>query len=168
MTIIRSTQNASAATSTNLTIPQAQIAEAMCALYKEKVPSDFALHIHNDLRYVKKDGSLSEKCYWGLVPFFNGAEHLEMVMLQFDLLMHDQVAVNEDGTFKEFWTPQDALHTYARETADTSIKIDEWLNKIANKFQGDGYKMVLLSYIAKNLKGGIYRKMLWGVDPVSK
>lgn len=136
----------------------------MVAAYGTGLPDDFSLIYHEDLRYVKKDGSESDKCYCGLVPKFGGVEHMELAMLQWDLLISDIPSFNTDGTFKEFFTPGDELHTFARETADATKSIKEWLQGIANHFDAKSYKFVAVSYVGKNKYDKVYTVSLLGID----
>ena len=137
----------------------------LVAAYGTGLPDDFVLVVHNDLRYIKKDGEPSDKCYCGLVPKFGGVEHMELAMLQWDLLSSDVPSFNTDGSFKEFFTPGDELHRFARETADANKTIGEWLQGIADHFDPKLYKFVAVSYVGKNQYNRVYTVSLLGIDP---
>lgn len=146
----------------NILLFNAQLAQNFAALGAAGLPDDFKFIVCNDLTYTKKNGEKTS--YWGLVPFFNGAEHLELAITQFDLLLDNCPEYNYDGTLKGFWQPSDALHVYARQTASPSITYKDWLDGIAAKFNKD-YKVVLLNYTAKTLKGAVYNRVVWGLEP---
>ena len=146
----------------NLHMFNAQLAQNFAALGAAGLSDDFKFVVADDLTYVKKNGEKTS--YWGIVPFFGGKEHIELAITQFDLLLDNCPEYNADGTLKGFWQPSDALHEFARQTASADITYKDWLDGIATKFTKD-YKVVLQSYTAKNLKGSVYNRVVWGLAP---
>ena len=120
--------------SNNMSLRNAMAITNIITAYPDKLPDDFKLVFHNDLRYMKRDKSFSENCYCGLVPFFNGKEHLEFAMLQWDLLIDDIATFDAKGEFVAFSTPNDELHTYARRTASADVTVENWMQGIAKNF----------------------------------
>lgn len=84
--------------SNNMSLRNAMAITNLLTAYPDKMPDDFKLVFHNDLRYMKRDKSFSDNCYCGLVPFFNGKEHLEFAMLQWDLLTDDIATSTQRGS----------------------------------------------------------------------
>lgn len=115
--------------------------------YPDALPADFKLVFHNDLRYQKRDRSWSEDCYCGIIPFYGGKEHMEFAMLQWDLLTEDIAVVDANGDFEDFATPNDELHTFARNTASADKTIESWFKEIVDHFNTvANWKFVKLSY----------------------
>ena len=146
----------------NLHMFNAQLAQNFAALGAAGLPDDFKFVVADDLTYIKKNGEKTS--YWGIVPFFGGKEHIELAITQFDLLLDNCPEYNSDGTLKGFWQPSDALHEFARQTASADKTYKEWLEGIAAKFT-TAYKVVLGSYVAKTLKGAVYNRVVWGLEP---
>lgn len=132
------------------------------AAFAEGTPSDFKLVVHDNLEYKKKDGTTM--LLWGLVPFYNGSEHSELAITQFDLLIEDELQYSSKGELlPEGFTPNDSLHKMARESATPTTTYKEWLDNLSSKFQGDKFKISLHTYYAKTLKGALYMRYVWGV-----
>ena len=149
--------------SSNMNLRNAMAITNVVTAYPDALPSDFKLVFHNDLRYMKRDKSFSENCYCGLVPFFNGKEHLELAMLQWDLLTDDIATFNSKGEFVKFSTPNDELHTYARSTASVDITVKDWMEGIAKNFNDiANYKFTKLDYMCK-YEERLYTKSLLGI-----
>lgn len=150
--------------SNNMSLRNTMAITNLLTAYPDKMPDDFKLVFHNDLRYMKRDKSFSDNCYCGLVPFFNGKEHLEFAMLQWDLLVEDIATVNANGEFAGFVTPNDELHTYARSTASADITIEAWLQGVAKHFNDNAkdYKFTKLSYLCK-YESRLYTRVLLGI-----
>lgn len=156
------TQSTNHATDEKLRLMNTQLVNNFVAMFATQLTDDFAFKVHDDLEYKKKDGTTST--YWGLVPFFNNAEHWEYAITQFDLLLDNCPEFDAEGHLKGFWTPNDALHTFARQTATADKTYKEWLQAIADKFKGNAFKAVALSFAAKNIKGAVYRRTIWGLE----
>ena len=148
----------------NMRLRNSMFIDNLLVAFPDSLPSDFTLKFHNDLRYMKRDKSFSKDCYCGLVPFFNGKEHLEFAMLQWDLLVEDIATVNAKGEFVAFSTPNDELHTYARSTASADITIEAWLQGVAKHFNDNAkdYKFNKLSYLCK-YESRLYTRVLLGI-----
>ena len=81
--VVNSDANVTSANgSANMNLRNAMAITNIVTAYPDSLPTDFKLVFHDNLRYMKRDKSFSENCYCGLVPFFNGKEHLEFAMLQ--------------------------------------------------------------------------------------
>jgi hypothetical protein len=166
--------NSSAQTSANtadgtalLRIRQNAIVQRMVAAYGNGLPADFTLVFHNDLRYTKRGGELSEQCYCGLVPKFNGVEHLELAMFQWDLLAEDIPTYKTSGKetiFDQFFTPADALHKFARDTASTDKTVQAWMEGIRDHFVAANHKFVDVTYMGKNKFDKPYVVHILGID----
>ena len=149
--------------SNNMSLRNAMAITNIVTAYPDALPADFKLVFHNDLRYMKRDKSFSENCYCGLVPFFNGKEHLEFAMLQWDLLTDDIATFDAKGEFVAFVTPNDELHTYARSTASADITVENWMQGIAKNFNNVAdYKFTKLDYMCK-YETRLYTKSLLGI-----
>ena len=149
--------------SNNMTIRNTMAITNLLAAYPDSLPTDFKLVFHNDLRYMKRDKSFSTDCYCGLVPFFNGKEHLEFAMLQWDLLVADIATFNMKGEFEAFVTPNDELHTFAASSASADIAIETWLKRIADHFNAVAqYKFTKLDYMCK-YETRLYTRSLLGI-----
>lgn len=162
--IVNSDANVTAANgSNNMSLRNAMAITNLLTAYPDKLPDDFKLVFHNDLRYMKRDKSFSDNCYCGLVPYFNGKEHLEFAMLQWDLLTDDIAEFNAKGEFINFSTPNDELHTFARSSASTDITVEAWMRSIVNHFAAVGeYKFTKLDYLCK-YESRLYTKSLLGI-----
>lgn len=162
--IVNSDANVTAANgSNNMSLHNAMAITNLLTAYPDKLPDDFKLVFHNDLRYMKRDKSFSDNCYCGLVPYFNGKEHLEFAMLQWDLLTDDIAEFNAKGEFMNFSTPNDELHTFARSSASTDITVEAWMRSIVNHFAAVGeYKFTKLDYLCK-YESRLYTKSLLGI-----
>ena len=134
----------------NMRLRNSMSIDNLLVAFPDKLPDDFMLKFHNDLRYQRNRTEWSDKCYCGLVPFYNGAEHIEFAMLQWDLLVEDIATVNANGEFAGFVTPNDELHTYARSTASADITIEAWMQGIAKHFN-DNAKVLILIVVDKGL-----------------
>ena len=149
--------------SNNMSLRNAMAITNIITAYPDALPADFKLVFHNDLRYMKRDKSFSDNCYCGLVPFFNGKEHLEFAMLQWDLLADDIATFNAKGEFVTFSTPNDELHTYARSTASADVTVENWMEGIAKNFTNVAdYKFTKLDYMCK-YETRLYTKSLLGI-----
>lgn len=150
--------------SNNMSLRNAMAITNIITAYPDKLPDDFKLVFHNDLRYMKRDKSFSKDCYCGLVPFFNGKEHLEFAMLQWDLLVSDIATFNSKGEFAAFVTPNDELHAFAAATASADITIEAWLQGVAKHFNDNAkdYKFTKLDYMCK-YETRLYTKSLLGI-----
>ena len=149
--------------SNNMSLRNAMAITNIVTAYPDSLPADFKLVFHNDLRYMKRDKSFSENCYCGLVPFFNGKEHLEFAMLQWDLLTDDIATFTPKGEFDTFVTPNDELHTYARSTASADVTVEAWMQGIAKQFTNVAdYKFTKLDYMCK-YETRLYTKSLLGI-----
>lgn len=162
--IVNNDANVQAANgSSNMNLRNAMAITNIITAYPDTLPADFKLVFHDDLRYMKRDKSFSENCYCGLVPFFNGKEHLEFAMLQWDLLTDDIATFNSKGEFVTFSTPNDELHTYARSTASADITVKDWMEGIAKNFNNvANYKFTKLDYMCK-YEERFYTKSLLGI-----
>lgn len=162
--IVNSDANVTAANgSNNMSLRNAMAITNLLTAYPDKLPDDFKLVFHNDLRYKKRDKSFSDNCYCGLVPYFNGKEHLEFAMLQWDLLTDDIAEFNAKGEFMNFSTPNDELHTFARSSASADITVEAWMRSIVNHFAAVGeYKFTKLDYLCK-YESRLYTKSLLGI-----
>lgn len=162
--IVNNDSNIQAANgSNNMSLRNATAITNLITAYPNGMPDDFKLVFHNDLRYMKRDRSLSEGCYCGLVPFFNGKEHLEFAQLQWDLLVSDIATFDSRGEFVEFVTPSDELHAFAAATASAEITIEDWMRGVANHFNNTGeYKFTRLDYMCK-YEERLYTKSLLGI-----
>ena len=133
--IVNNDSNVQAANgSNNMSLRNAMAITNIVTAYPDSLPTDFKLVFHDNLRYMKRDKSFSENCYCGLVPFFNGKEHLEFAMLQWDLLTDDIATFDAKGEFVAFSTPNDELHSYARSTASAHTPVKAWREAVANPF----------------------------------
>ena len=149
--------------SNNMNLRNAMAITNIVTAYPDSLPADFKLVFHNDLRYMKRDKSFSKDCYCGLVPFFNGKEHLEFAMLQWDLLTDDIATFDAKGEFVAFSTPNDELHTYARSTASADVTVENWMQGIANHFNNVAdYKFTKLDYMCK-YETRLYTKSILGI-----
>ena len=148
----------------NMHLRNSMSIDNLLVAFPDNLPSDFMLKFHNDLRYQRNRTEWSDKCYCGLVPFYNGVEHIEFAMLQWDLLIEDIATVNANGEFAGFVTPNDELHTYARSTASADITIETWLQGIAKHFNDNAkdYKFTKLSYLCK-YESRLYTRVLLGI-----
>lgn len=148
----------------NMRLRNSMSIDNLLVAFPDSLPSDFMLKFHNDLRYQRNRTEWSDKCYCGLVPFYNGVEHIEFAMLQWDLLVEDIATVNTKGEFAEFVTPNDELHTYARSTASADITIEAWLQGVAKHFNDhvNDYKFTKLSYLCK-YESRLYTRVLLGI-----
>lgn len=148
----------------NMRLRNSMSIDNLLVAFPDKLPDDFMLKFHNDLRYQRNRTEWSDKCYCGLVPFYNGVEHIEFAMLQWDLLVEDIATVNTKGEFVGFVTPNDELHTYARSTASADITIEAWLQGIAKHFNDHAkdYKFTKLSYLCK-YESRLYTRVLLGI-----
>ena len=154
---------ASANGSANINLRNAMAITNIVTAYPDALPPDFKLVFHDNLRYMKRDKSFSENCYCGLVPFFNGKEHLEFAMLQWDLLTDDIATFDAKGEFVAFVTPNDELHTFSRSTASADTTVKEWMKGIANHFaKVADYKFTKLDYMCK-YETRLYTKSLLGI-----
>lgn len=162
--IVNSDANVTSANgSANMNLRNAMAITNLLTAYPDKLPDDFKLVFHNDLRYMKRDKSFSDNCYCGLVPFFNGKEHLEFAMLQWDLLTDDIATFNAKCEFVSFSTPNDELHTYARSTASADTTVKDWMEGVANHFNNIAdYKFTKLDYMCK-YENRPYTKSLLGI-----
>lgn len=161
--IVNNDANVTAANgSNNMSLRNAMAITNLLTAYPDKLPDDFKLVFHNDLRYMKRDKSFSDNCYCGLVPFFNGKEHLEFAMLQWDLLTDDIATFTPKGEFDAFVTPNDELHTFARSTASADITVEAWMQGIAKHFNVADYKFIKLDYMCK-YETRLYTKSLLGI-----
>lgn len=149
--------------SANMNLRNAMAITNLLTAYPDKLPDDFKLVFHNDLRYMKRDKSFSDNCYCGLVPAFNGKEHLEFAMLQWDLLTDDIATFDAKGEFVNFSTPNDELHSFARSTASADTTVKDWMEGIAKNFANVGeYKFTKLDYMCK-YETRLYTKSLLGI-----
>ena len=149
--------------SSNLNLRNAMAITNIVTAYPNKLPDDFKLVFHNDLRYMKRDKSLSENCYCGLVPYFSGKEHLEFAMLQWDLLTDDIATFDAKGEFVAFATPNDELHTFSRAIASADTTVKDWMEEIAAHFNNVAdYKFTKLDYMCK-YEERLYTKSLLGI-----
>nr|DAT29336.1 MAG TPA: hypothetical protein [Caudoviricetes sp.] len=149
--------------SSNMSLRNAMAITNIVTAYPDKMPDDFKLVFHNDLRYMKRDKSFSENCYCGLVPYFNGKEHLEFAMLQWDLLTDDIATFDAKGEFVAFVTPNDELHTFSRSTASADTTVKDWMEGVANHFNNVAdYKFTKLDYMCK-YEERLYTKSLLGI-----
>lgn len=149
--------------SNNMSLRNAMAITNLLTAYPDKMPDDFKLVFHNDLRYMKRDKSFSKDCYCGLVPFFNGKEHLEFAMLQWDLLVSDIATFNAKGEFVAFVTPNDELHTFAASTASADTTVKDWMEGVANHFNNVAdYKFTKLDYMCK-YETRLYTKSILGI-----
>ena len=148
----------------NMRLRNSMSIDNLLVAFPNNLPSDFMLKFHNDLRYQRNRTEWSDKCYCGLVPFYNGVEHIEFAMLQWDLLVEDIATVNANGEFAGFVTPNDELHTYARSTASADITIETWLQGVARHFNANAkdYKFTKLSYLCK-YESRLYTRVLLGI-----
>lgn len=148
----------------NMRLRNSMSIDNLLVAFPDKLPDDFMLKFHNDLRYQRNRTEWSDKCYCGLVPFYNGAEHMEFAMLQWDLLVEDIATVNAQGEFAGFVTPNDELHTYARSTASADITIEAWMQGIAKHFNDNAknYKFTKMSYLCK-YESRLYTRVLLGI-----
>ena len=163
--IVNSDANVQAANGgENMRLRNSMSIDNLLVAFPDKLPDDFMLKFHNDLRYQRNRTEWSDKCYCGLVPFYNGAEHLEFAMLQWDLLVEDIATVNAQGEFAGFVTPNDELHTYARSTASADTTIEAWLQGIAKHFNDNAknYKFTKISYLCK-YESRLYTRVLLGI-----
>ena len=161
--IVNNDANVQAANgSNNMSLRNAMAITNIITAYPDKLPDDFKLVFHNDLRYMKRDKSFSDNCYCGLVPYFNGKEHLEFAMLQWDLLTDDIAIFTPKGEFDAFVTPNDELHTFARSTASADITVEAWMQGIAKHFNATDYKFTKLDYMCK-YETRLYTKSLLGI-----
>ena len=149
--------------SSNMSLRNAMAITNLLTAYPDKMPDDFKLVFHNDLRYLKRDKSFSKDCYCGLVPFFNGKEHLEFAMLQWDLLVSDIATFNAKGEFEAFVTPNDELHTFAAATASADTTVKDWMEGVANHFNNFAdYKFTTMNYVCK-YEERLYTKSVLGI-----
>lgn len=148
----------------NMRLRNSMSIDNLLVAFPDSLPADFMLKFHNDLRYQRNRTEWSDKCYCGLVPFYNGVEHIEFAMLQWDLLVEDIATVNANGEFAGFVTPNDELHTYARSTASADITIEAWMQGIAKHFNDNAknYKFTKLSYLCK-YEERLYTRVLLGI-----
>ena len=148
----------------NMRLRNSMSIDNLLVAFPDNLPSDFMLKFHNDLRYQRNRTEWSDKCYCGLVPFYNGVEHIEFAMLQWDLLVEDIATVSANGEFAGFVTPNDELHTYARSTASADITIESWLQGVAKHFNDNAknYKFTKLSYLCK-YESRLYTRVLLGI-----
>lgn len=162
--IVNNDANVQAANgSNNMSLRNAMAITNIVTAYPDKMPDDFKLVFHNDLRYMKRDKSFSKDCYCGLVPFFNGKEHLEFAMLQWDLLTDDIATFNAKGEFVAFVTPNDELHTFSRSTASADTTVKDWMEGVTNHFNNVAdYKFTKLDYMCK-YEERLYTKSLLGI-----
>lgn len=162
--VVNSDANVTSANgSANMNLRSAMAITNIVTAYPGSLPADFKLVFHDNLRYMKRDKSFSENCYCGLVPFFNGKEHLEFAMLQWDLLVSDIATFNAKGEFVGFVTPNDELHTFAAATASADTTIKDWMEGVANHFNNVAdYKFTKLDYMCK-YEERLYTKSLLGI-----
>lgn len=162
--VINSDANVQAANGSNtMSLRNAMAIANIVTAYPDKLPNDFKLIFRNDLRYMKRDKSFSENCYCGLIPYFNGREHLEFAMLQWDLLTDDIATFTPKGEFDAFVTPNDELHIFARNTASADITVEAWMKGVANHFNNVAdYKFSKLDYMCK-YESRLYTKSLLGI-----
>lgn len=148
----------------NMRLRSSMSIDNLLVAFPDKLPDDFMLKFHNDLRYQRNRTEWSDKCYCGLIPFYNGVEHIEFAMLQWDLLVEDIATVNANGEFVGFSTPNDELHTYSRSTASADITVEAWMNGIAKHFNDrvNDYKFTKLSYLCK-YESRLYTRVLLGI-----
>ena len=131
--------------------------------YPDALPADFKFVYHDNLRYQKRDRSWSENCYCGIIPFYGGKEHTEFALLQWDLLTEDIAVVDAQGEFKDFATPNDELHTFARNQASADKTIESWFKEIVDHFNVVGnWKFTKLSYDCA-YEGRKYTKTILGI-----
>ena len=148
----------------NMRLRNSMSIDNLLVAFPDNLPTDFMLKFHDDLRYQRNRTEWSDKCYCGLVPFYNGVEHIEFAMLQWDLLVEDIATVNAKGEFTGFVTPNDELHTYARSTASADKTIVDWLQGIVKHFNDNvkDYKFTKLSYLCK-YENRLYTRVLLGI-----
>ena len=148
----------------NMRLRSSMSIDNLLVAFPDNLPTDFMLKFRNDLRYMKRDKSISDNCYCGLVPFYNGVEHIEFAMLQWDLLVEDIATVNANGEFVGFVTPNDDLHTFARSTASADKTIEAWMQGIAKHFNDNvkDCKFTKLSYLCK-YESRLYTRVLLGI-----
>ena len=147
----------------NMRLRSSMSIDNLLVAFPDSLPTDFMLKFHNDLRYMKRDKSFSENCYCGLVPYFNGKEHLEFAMLQWDLLTDDIATFDAKGEFVAFVTPNDELHTFSRSTASADTTVKDWMEGVANHFNNVAdYKFTKLDYMCK-YEERLYTKSLLGI-----
>ena len=147
----------------NMRLRSSMSIDNLLVAFPDSLPTDFMLKFHNDLRYQRNRTEWSDKCYCGLVPFYNGVEHIEFAMLQWDLLVADIATFNAKGEFVEFVTPNDELHTFAAATASADTTVKDWMEGVANHFNNVAdYKFTKLDYMCK-YEGRLYTKSLLGI-----
>ena len=63
------------------------VEDGLVLAFPDKLPDGFMLKFHNDLRYQRNRTEWSDKCYCGLVPFYNGAEVLILIVVEDGLVL---------------------------------------------------------------------------------
>lgn len=119
----------------------------------------------NDLEIVKADGTTNGKTYCGLVPVINGVERRDLALTQYDLLA-ENIPTFPAGDDVVFITPQDRLHTAARNAWTDGITMQAWLNAIVAAVCPGGAACTLQSidYAARNKNGGTFQASILGVQ----
>lgn len=147
-----------------LRVRQSTTINNLLVAYPDALPDDFKFVFHDDLRYIRKGGEASDKCYCGLVPFFGGQEHLELALLQWDLLVENIPTFDSKGEFVKFDAPTDLLHKFARDTASADKEVRAWLNAIIDKFKDvSKYKFVKSEFMSKTTTGRVFPNIILGI-----
>lgn len=147
-----------------LRVRQSTTINNLLVAYPDALPDDFKFVFHDDLRYIRKGGEASDKCYCGLVPFFGGQEHLELALLQWDLLVENIPTFDSKGEFVKFDAPTDLLHKFARDTASADKEVRAWLNDIIDKFKDvSKYKFVKSEFMSKTTTGRVFPNIILGI-----
>lgn len=119
----------------------------------------------NNLEIVKADGTTNGKTYCGLVPVVGNVDRLDLAVTQYDLLA-ENIPTFPSGDDVVFITPQDRLHTAARNAWNPGITMQAWLNAIVAAVCPAGAPCTLQSvdYAARNKNGGTYQASILGVQ----
>lgn len=136
------------------------------------LPAGFKATVKDNAHYEKRDGSLSDKAFFALVFEYDGRPLLEISMFQWDILRSNIATYNEDGTFNEFWTPNDDFHKFARENAKPTITTKDWFEKVATFFaEPEKIQLVKLNYRGRTadtdrVRGHLYNGCLIGFNKI--
>ena len=136
------------------------------------LPANFKAKVVDNAHYEKRDGTLSDKAFFALVFNDGNRDTLEISMFQWDILRSNIATYNENGTFNEFYSPNDDFHKFARENAKPTMTIKEWFDKIATFFaEPEKIQLVKLTFRGKTadtekVKGHLYNGCLIGFNKI--
>lgn len=136
------------------------------------LPANFKVEVVNNAHYEKRDSSLSDKAFYALVFSVDGRKLLEISLFQWDILRGNIATYKEDGTFNEFYSPNDDFHKFARENAKPTMTIKDWFDKVATFFaEPEKIQLVKLNFRGKTadtdkVKGHLYNGCLIGFNKI--